>query len=183
MDRVIGHRQVADADAHLVAFAYVQGVDAGEHAAVPAPQIEVQHRHDLGRCRAGIDVESIQQEAEVAVNFVDQRMFGFRVRDPQAHHAHRHLRHFVGMRVVHEGAGAARDKLINEGLAGLDAGLVQPGNPIHAIGQALAVPVDARVLRQLVGDEDAHAVTFHHFDGRPGRLAVVAPQMSVHARC
>src|SRR2546427_6452017 len=36
-----------------------------------------------------------------------------RMRDPQAHHAHGHLHHLVGMRVVHEGAGAARRELVD----------------------------------------------------------------------
>jgi hypothetical protein len=46
--------------------------------------------------------------------------------------------------------------------------LVQAGDAVHAVGQALAVPVDAGELGQLVGDEDAHAVAFDHLDGRPG---------------
>ena len=33
VDRVVGHGQVADADAHLVAQAHVQRVDPGEQAA------------------------------------------------------------------------------------------------------------------------------------------------------
>jgi hypothetical protein len=48
------------------------------------------------------------------------------VRDPEAHHAHGHLRHFIGMRVVHEGAGPTRDELIDKGFAWLNCGLGQP---------------------------------------------------------
>jgi hypothetical protein len=105
VDRVVGHRQVADADAHLVHVPHHQRVDAREDAAVPAPQVEVQHRHDLRRVAAGIDVVGVEQEAEVAVDLVDQRVLCLRVRDPEAHHPHRHLHHLVGVRVVHEGAG------------------------------------------------------------------------------
>jgi hypothetical protein len=104
--RVVGHGQVADADAHLVALAHVQRVDARKDAAVPGPQIEVQHGVDLGRVAARIDVVGVEQEAEVALHLVDQadvRSLG--MRDPEAHHAHGHLRHLVGVRVVHEGAG------------------------------------------------------------------------------
>jgi hypothetical protein len=30
-------------------------------------------------------------------------------------------------------------------------------------------------------DEEAHAIAFHHLDRRPGRLAVVAPEVRLHA--
>ena len=43
------------------------------------------------------------------------------------------------------------------------------------------MPVHGRVLRQLVGDEDADLVALDRLDGRAGRLAVVAPQMRLHA--
>ena len=45
------------------------------------------------------------------------------------------------------------------------------------------MPVDGRVLGELVGDEDANAVAFHGFDGGSGTLAVVAPKVRLHARC
>ena len=74
VDRMVRHRQVADADAHLVVLPHDQRIDAGEDAAVPAPQVEVEHRHDLRRVAAGIDVVGVEQEDEVAVDLVDQRM-------------------------------------------------------------------------------------------------------------
>ena len=37
--------------------------------------------------------------------------------DPKAHHAHCHLRHLVGVGVIHEGARAAQLELVDEGLA------------------------------------------------------------------
>ena len=102
--------------------------------------------------------------------------------DPHAHHAHGHLHHFVGVRVVHEGARAARLELVHKGLAHGDRGLVQATHAVHAVGQALAVPVDGGVLGQLVGDEDAHAVALDHLDGRARALAVVAPHVDLEAR-
>ena len=81
------------------------------------------------------------------------------------------------MGVVHEGAGAACHKFIDKGFASRNRGLVEPAHPVHAVGQALAVPVDGGVLGQAVGDEDAHAVALDHFDGGPGALAVVAPHV------
>ena len=43
------------------------------------------------------------------------------------------------------------------------------------------MPMHGRVLGQLVGHEDAHLVALDHLDGRAGRLAVVAPQVRLHA--
>ena len=86
------------------------------------------------------------------------------------------------MRVVHERAGAACHEFINEGLARTYRRLGQTGYPVHAVGQALAVPVDTRVFGQLVGHENAHAIALDHFDRRSGRLPVVAPEIGLEAR-
>ncbi len=44
------------------------------------------------------------------------------------------------------------------------------------------MPMHRRVLGQLVRDEDPDLVALDRLDGRSGRLAVVAPQMGLHAR-
>ena len=157
-----------------------QRVDAREHAAVPGPQVEIEHGVDARRRAARHHVVGVQQEHEVAVDAMQVRVA--RMRDPEAHHAHRHLHHLVGVRVVHERARAPRDEFVDEGLARLDLRLVEPADTVHAVRQALAVPVDGRVLGQAVGDEDADLVAFHHLDRRARRLAVVAPQLRDHAR-
>jgi hypothetical protein len=186
VDRVIRHRQVADADAHLVVLPHARRVDARKDAAVPAPEVEVEHRHDLRREAAGVVVVGVEQEAEVAVDLVDQRVLASvinaRVRDPEAHHAHRHLHHLVGVRVVHEGTGPARHELVDMGLARRDARLVQARHAVHAVGQALAVPVDAGALAELAGHKQTYPVAFHDLDRRPRALAVVAPQLHLEAR-
>ena len=75
-----------------------------------------------------------------------------------------------------------RDELVDEGLARRDVRLRQAGDAVHAVRQAQAVPVHGGVLRQPVGDEDAHPVALDHLDGRAGRLAVVAPQAAPSCR-
>ncbi|MNT13146.1 hypothetical protein D3C72_1481050 [compost metagenome] len=85
------------------------------------------------------------------------------------------------MRVVHEGAGAARLEFIDKGLARRDVGLVESAHAIHAIGQALAMPVDGGALGQAIGDEDAYPVALDHLNGRSGRLSVVAPHVDEKA--
>ena len=69
------------------------------------------------------------------------------MRDPKAHHAHGHLRHLVGMRVIHEGARATSDEFVDEGFAHRNLLLIEAPHAIHAIGQALAVPMNGGVLR------------------------------------
>ena len=109
------------------------------------------------------------------------KLGSFRVHDDEAHHAHRHLHHLVGVRVIHEVAGLRHRELVDERFPDRDVGLRETAHAIHAVRQQHAVPVDRRVLGQFVGDEDAQLVAFHAFDRRPGRLAVVAPEMRGHA--
>ena len=179
MNRVVGHGEVAHADAHPFAQTGHQRIDTRERAAVPRPQIEIEHGVDLRGIAAGIDVVGVDEEHEVAVHAMQRRIL--RMHHDEPHHAHRHLHHLVGVRVIHEGAGLLHLEFVDEGLAGLDLRLVQTADTVHAIGQQDAVPVDGGVLGQLVGHEDAQLVALDAFDGRPRRLAVVAPQPRDHA--
>ncbi len=176
---VVGHGEVAHADAHALAGARHQRGDAGKGAAVPGPEVEVEHGVDLGHARSGIDVVGVDEKGVVAIDRHLPRVFG--MDDEQAHRAHGHLHHFVSVRVVHEGAAFAQLEFIDEGLAGRDLRLRQPAHAVHAVGQDEAVPVHRGVLGQLVGDEQAHAVAFHRFDGGAGAGAVVAPELGRHA--
>ncbi len=108
-------------------------------------------------------------------------MLGLGVRDPEAHHAHGHLRHFIRVWVIHEGAGTTRDKFIHKSFTWLNGGLIQSSNSIHTIGQTLSMPVNAGVLRELVRHKDPHAVALDHFDGGAWALPVVAPQVGLEA--
>ena len=179
VDRVVGHREVAHADADPVAHADDERIDARERAAVPGPEIEVQHGADLRREAAGIDVVGVDEEDEVAIDPVERGVV--RMHHDEAHHAHRHLHHLIRVRVIHEGAGLLHLELVDEGLAGLDLRLIETTHPVHAVGQEDAVPVDSGVLGQTVGDEDADLVALDAFDRRAGRLAVIAPQPRDHA--
>ena len=97
--------------------------------------------------------------------------------DEHAHHAHRHLHHLVGVRVIHEGPAFLKLEFVDESFSGLDVGLGQAADAIHAARHQHAVPVDCRVIGQLAGHEQAYLVALHCLDGGPWRLAVVAPQM------
>ena len=77
--------------------------------------------------------KAFEQEDEVAVDAVQLRVS--RMHDEEPHHAHRHLHHFVGMRVVHEGAALLELELVDERLARLDLRLRQAADTIHAARQ------------------------------------------------
>ena len=72
----------------------------------------------------------------------------------RSYYAHRHLHHFVGVRVVHERSRLVHLELVDEGLAGRNLRLREPADAVHAAGKQNPVPVDRRVLGQTVGDED-----------------------------
>ena len=179
MDRMTGHGEIAHAHAHAVALAHDQRVDPGEGAAVEGPETEIEHRVDPGRRAARIDVECVDEKDEVAVDPMLIRIP--RVDHDEAVHAHRHLHHLVGVRVVHERPAMLHHEFVRVRLAGLDVRLREPADAVHAIGQPYPAPVNRRVLGQLVGDEDAHSVALDALDGRAGTLAVVAPQIGLHA--
>jgi hypothetical protein len=48
---------------------------------------------------------------------------------------HRHLHHFVGVRVVHEGPALHQLKLVDEGLVDTDMGLSKSADTVHAARQ------------------------------------------------
>jgi len=93
VQRVVAHGELAHPDAHPVALAHVEAVDAREHPAVPGPEVEIEHGADLGCHRAGLDVVGRHQKAEVTIDLGNVRVALAWVGDPQAHQAHGHLHH------------------------------------------------------------------------------------------
>ena len=62
VDRVVGHGEIANPHPHPVVLRDDEWIDPGEHAAVPGPQIEVGHRHDLRHVGARIDIIGVEKE-------------------------------------------------------------------------------------------------------------------------
>src|SRR3954464_11408089 len=117
MDRMVGHAEIADAHAHLVAEPDRQWIDAGKYPRIPGPHVEVGHLVDLRQISAGIDAIGAHDEDEVAVHGPKVRIAW--MHDDHAHHAHRHLHHLVGVRVVHEGPALPHLELVDEGFSRL----------------------------------------------------------------
>ena len=65
---MIGHGEIADAHAHAVTKANRQRIDAGKHAAVPGPHVEISHLVHLRQIGAGIDQVRAHDEDEVAID-------------------------------------------------------------------------------------------------------------------
>jgi hypothetical protein len=149
-------------------------------AAVPGPDIEIQHGVDTRAHGARLNVVGRHQETVVAIHSMLVRVA--RMHHQGTHHTHRHLHHFVRVRVIHKSARLLQFELVGVSLAGRDLRLVETTHAVHAGGQKNAMPVYGGVFRQAVGDEYAHLVAFHALDGRPWRLAVVTPQPRHHAR-
>ena len=179
VNRMISHRQITDPYAYPVVLTHPHRINTGENATIKAPEIKVQHGIDLGGCATGRDVEAIEQENKITIDTHEIRVF--RVGHPKTHHAHRHLHHFIRMRVIHEGPRALCFEFIHKGFTHRYAWLRQSSHTIHAIGQPLPVPVHAGCLRQAISHENTHTITFHHFNRRPRRLTVVTPQVGFHA--
>ena len=137
-------RQLGKLRAPTLAAAHGEVVDPREHAAVPGPEVEVAHGGHFRRIAPRIDVIGVDEEHEVAIHRHEFRVL--RMHDEKAHHAHRHLHHLVGVRVVHEGARLLHLELVDEGLAHGDLRLREAADPVHAVGQQNSVPVDRRVL-------------------------------------
>ena len=185
MNRMISHAEIAKADTHPITQTYWQRVDAGESTTVPGPEIELGHGGGARGHAAGFDVIGIDQKDKITIHLaiVCSACRLARMDDEQAHHAHGHLRHLIGMRVIHEGAGAIQHELVDKGLADRNLRLGEATDAIHAVRQHQPMPVNGGVLGQAIGHEDAHPVTFHRLDGRAGALPVVAPQPGLHAGC
>ena len=179
VDRMVRHGQVAHAHADAVALVDNQRVDIRKDPAVPCPEVEIGHRHDARHIGAGVDVEGVQHDQEIAVHGPEGRVLG--MHDEHAHHAHRHLHHLVGMGVIHEGAGFDQVELVDIGLARRDRRMAEAADAVHAGRQDQPVPVDRCVFGQPVGHEDADAVSLDRLDRGAGGLAVIAPQMRDHA--
>ena len=142
MERVVCHGQVANPDAHAVAKFCHHWRQAWVHSAVESPDIEVEHGVDFGRFAARLNIKGIEQNAIVAIDFINERMWRFGVRDPKAHHPHGHLCHLIGMGVIHKCPRPFGDKFIHKGFAHWNRGLIQTTNAIHAIRKPLTVPVN-----------------------------------------
>ena len=79
------------------------------------------------------------------------------------------------MRVVPVGAGIGDVELVDEGLAGRDRRLGQVRHAVHGVRHPHAVPMDGRLLLELVLDGDAQTLALPNPDLRARDRAVVGP--------
>ena len=108
---------------------------AGNALRVERPQVEVDHDARIGPIGARMQCPVVQQEAVVAI---DRHFFAvLRMDDEHAHHAESHLRHLVGMRVIHVRAVLLQGELVDIGLAGLDRGWFMPLMPSNPFGRSM----------------------------------------------
>ena len=75
--------------------------------------------------------------------------------------------------VVPVGARLADRELVDEGLAGLDAGEADARHAVHLERHEQAMPVDRGVLVQRVGDREPDALAFLQPDQRAGTVPLM----------
>ena len=99
---MIPHGQVAHAHPDAFARTGDQRVNVWKDLAVHGPQIKIHQYGRIGSVGAGVQAPVVQQKTVVAVNA--HHLTILRVNDEHTHHAHRHLRYFISMRMIHVGA-------------------------------------------------------------------------------
>jgi hypothetical protein len=123
---------------------------------------------------------SCAQEGVVAINRHSFATTG--MDDEHAHHAHRQLHHFVGVRVIHVAAMLFQSEFVRIGFTRPNGGLRQAAHAVHPRRQQNAVPVNGGVFIETIGHQDAHAIAFHGFKGGTRRGAVIAPAFGAATR-
>src|SRR5262249_61062788 len=88
----------------------------------------------------------------------------------------------VGGRVMPERARIRRSKLGGEARARLDRRLREAGNAIHGDGQPDAVPVNGRIMLELVLHDDADRLALPHADFGARDATPVTPDFRVGVR-
>ena len=133
VDRMVGHRQVADADAHLVALRRTtSGSMPGKTRLLKVQRLKSSIVLTFGVVAAGLDVVGVEQEHEVAVDRGDRRVLrGWVTKKPIMPIAICTISSACGwyMKVP----GCCSDELVDEGLAGRDVRLRQAGDAVHAV--------------------------------------------------
>ena len=129
-------------------------------------------------CDLSIIVEApIRDEpGQIAVGNRDRVAF---LDDQRARQPAPELLQTIGVRVIPEGAGIGRREFVNEAFAGADRFLRQAGHSVHRIRQADAVPMDCRVLAELVGDDDPRRLALPNTDFRTGHGGVIGPHSGI----
>ena len=178
VDRVFVHAEVGKTDAHPVSGFNHQMINGGEYLAVEGKNVKVQHHGRIRPIGARMNRPFVQHDGEIPINL---RAFRFlRMNDEKSHHSHCQLQHFIGMRMIHEGAVLPQRKFVNIGFTRTDMRLSEAADAVHSIGQKNAMPVNAGVLGQFVGHQNTNPIAFNRFDGRPRCLSIVTPAFHLH---
>src|SRR5262249_25940589 len=145
---MVGHGEIANTHPNPVPLADDKWVDAGEDPRIEGPQVEIEHLRYFRYIAARIDAIGAEEKDEVSSNAHELDIA--RVDYKESHHAHRHLQHLVGMRVVHEAPALLHLEFVDKGFARFDMRLSEPAHAVHTVGQQHAMPVDGGMFGELV---------------------------------
>src|SRR6266545_7847219 len=133
MDRMARHAEVSDPDPDAVALPDDQRIDAGEDAAVERPDVEIEHGRRVRRVSPRVDVPAVHEERKIPVHPPEVGVF--RMDDEKPHHAHRHLHHLVGVRVIHVRSSGTHmyhphaDEMVQMAMGMMGLFIIHPKNP------------------------------------------------------
>src|SRR5207244_12922580 len=116
MDWMTIHAQISETDSNALVQLHDQRIGTRPNATVKSEQVEIRHDVRIWRRCARFDEPFLQKNAEVAI---DRRLVSvFRMNDNKYLHSHRHLHHFVGMRMVHLHAMLLQRELVSVSFSG-----------------------------------------------------------------
>ena len=174
---------VDQTQAHALAGAHREGLQdaAVDRDRVADPAI-VAAVHEVAEIVADLSVRQqapvVEHPGHVAVDLDRLPLLD----DQRAVEAAADLLEAALVRVVPVGAGVGHVELVDEGLAGCDRLLGQMRHAVHGVRHAQAVPVDGRLLGELVLDRDAETLALTDPDLRARNRAVVGPDGGLGVR-
>src|SRR5205823_1773052 len=140
MDRMTIHAQISEANSNTLVQLHDERISAWPDATVKCEEVEIGHDVRIRRRGARFDEPFLQEYAKVPI---DPGLVSIlRMNDKKSLHAHRHLNHFVGMRMVHLHAMLLERELISIGFSGRNVLLRQAANAIHSIRQNEPMPMN-----------------------------------------
>jgi hypothetical protein len=95
--------------------------------------------------------------------------------DERAEHPHHFLHRHV--RVIEKGPRLMQCKFVDEAASGQNRILADAGAAVHAVWNFKSMPVHGSRFRQVVVDDDPHAIALGDLNGRSRRAAVITPEV------
>ena len=179
MNRMTIHAEVGKTETNAITYLRHHRIRPRPDTAIEGKDIKVSHDIRVGREGARRDRPFLKEDQKMAIDRF--RISLLWMNDEEPLHAHRHLSHLVGVRIVHLRPMLNERKFVSIGLTRRNVLLRDATDAVHSVRQDEAVPVHCSWLRELVRDQDANAIALHGFNRRARCLPVITPAVDHHA--